>query len=197
MTWPIHGLVLRTPRLELRGMTEQLALQLADLLPDDVELDPSLILPDRRQRSLQSYARSVATWSPADWVLPFAVSSADGLIGLQALEGKDFAVRREVDTHSWLVASARGRGLGGEMRGAVLALAFGHLGATRAVTEAWQDNGPSLGVSRSLGYQPNGTSIVVRDGSPSVMVSLSLTAPKVPEVEVNGLSSCLALLGLA
>lgn len=196
MTWPIHGLVLRTPRLELRGLTEQLALQLAELLPDDVELDPSLILPDRRQRFLQYCARSVASWSPDDWVVLFAVSSADGLIGLQGLEGKEFAVRREVDTSSWLVPSARGRGLGREMRGAVLALAFGHLGAARAVTEAWEDNGPSLGVSRSLGYLPNSNTIVVRQGSPSVMVGLALTDPELLSVEVNGLSPCLALLGL-
>ena len=40
------------------------------------------------------------------------------------------------------------------MRRAVLALAFGPLGAEAAITSAWPDNGASLGVSQSLGYLP-------------------------------------------
>ena len=43
------------------------------------------------------------------------------------------------------------------MRTAVLALAFEGLDAEIALTEAWSDNEASLGVSRSLGYLPNGS----------------------------------------
>lgn len=197
MSWPPHELVLRTPRLTLCGLTEQLALELAEVLPPDVELDPALTLGDRAVGVLQAYSRTVATWSREDWVLPFAVRADERLVGLQGLEGRQFAVRREVETHSWLVPAARGRGIGREMRAAVLALAFGPLGATRAVTEAWEDNGPSLGVSRSLGYVPNGTQVVLRDGVPDVMVRMVLTDPDLPPVEVTGLEPCLPLLGLA
>ena len=197
MSWPPHQLVLRTPRLRLRGLTEQLALELAEMLPADVELDPALPLGDRAVGVLQAYSRTVATWSREDWVLPFAVCSDEGLVGLQGLEGRQFAVRREVETHSWLVPTARGRGIGREMRAAVLGLAFGPLGATRAVTEAWADNGPSLGVSRSLGYLPNGAKVVLRGGLPDVMVGMVLTEPDLPPVDVTGLEPCLPLLGLA
>jgi RimJ/RimL family protein N-acetyltransferase len=115
-------------------------------------------------------------------------------IGLQALEGKDFPVRREVDTHSWLVTAARGLGHGKAMRAAVLSLAFDHLGATAAVTEAVADNSASLGVSRSLGYVDSGTEERA-DGR--VMQHLRLDSWASPEpVHVEGLAECLPLLGL-
>jgi RimJ/RimL family protein N-acetyltransferase len=67
------------------------------------------------------------------------------------LEGQDFLVRRTVDSSSQLRTDARGRGWGKQMRRAVLALAFGPLGAELAVTSAWHHNRASLGVSRALG----------------------------------------------
>jgi RimJ/RimL family protein N-acetyltransferase len=60
------------------------------------------------------------------------------------------------------------------MRTAVLALAFGPLEAQAAITSAWQDNAASIGVSRALGYQPNGESAELRDGRADVMVHLRL-----------------------
>lgn len=203
MTWPLHDLVLRTADLELRALNEQTAGRLAHVLPDDVELDPALSdlrLPrpqQRRMHVLQAYWRQAGSWSPDDWVLPFAVSAGPELIGLQTLEGKHFAVRREVDTASWLVPSARGRGWGRQMRAAVLGLAFAHLGAVRAVTEAWADNAASLGVSRALGYLPNGTKVHDHGGQRRIMVKMVLENPDLPTVEVSGLPPCLPLLGLS
>jgi hypothetical protein len=43
-----------------------------------------------------------------------------------------------------------------------LALAFGPLQAQAAITSAWHDNHASLGVSRALGYRPNGESLHAR-----------------------------------
>jgi RimJ/RimL family protein N-acetyltransferase len=43
------------------------------------------------------------------------------------------------------------------MRAAVLELAFAGLGAVEAHSEARVENAASLGVSRKLGYEPNGT----------------------------------------
>lgn len=203
VTWPLQSLVLTTPRLVLRGLCEAEALHLAQVVPDDVELDPRLpllgVAQQRQLRFLQGYWLQLGSWSPHDWTLPFGVFHDGVLIGLQALEGKDFAVRRTVDTHSWLVPSARGRGLGKQMRSAVLALGFEHLGATHAVTEAWPDNAASLGVSRALGYTDNGVELHVRDGAPCLRVRLLLTvtawAPTTA-VQVTGLRPCLPLLGL-
>ena len=50
------------------------------------------------------------------------------------------------------------------MRGAVLALAFDGLGAESATTEAFVDNPASAGVSRALGYRPNGTGSIAPEG---------------------------------
>ena len=193
MTWPPHGLLLRTPDLELRGMTEAWAERLAGVVPDDVEHHPALAHFSPASDVLQAHWRNKGLWLPSDWVLELVVLHEGEPIGLQALEGKDFARERVVDTHSWLVAAARGRGWGKQMRAAVLELAFGHLGAVAAVTEAWADNASSLGVSRSLGYVDAGT----QDHDGRVMQHLRLTSWRSPwPVAVDGVAPCLALLGL-
>ena len=192
VTWPLHALVLRTPSLVLRGMTEADAGALAAMVPDDLEHDPRFPDLTSGQKVLRQYWRAVATWTVDDWELPF-VALLDGVpIGLQALEGKDFPVRRTVDSHSWLVASARGQGYGKQMRAAVLSLAFGHLGATTAVTEAWDDNASSLGVSRSLGYRDNGVDVHAGGRRMQRLLLEQWSGT----VEVEGLEECLALFGL-
>lgn len=65
---------------------------------------------------------------------------------------------RTVDSASHLAPDARGRGWGKQARRAVLAFAFGPLGAEYAVTSAWHHNAASLGVSRAVGYEDNGVS---------------------------------------
>jgi RimJ/RimL family protein N-acetyltransferase len=197
VSWPIHGLVLRTPDLELRGMTEADAVALASVKPADVESDPDL--PSVGHDWLQTYWRHYGSWRVDDWVLPFTVLHEGVPVGVQALEGKHFAVRRVVDSYSWLVHDVRGRGLGKQMRAAVLELAFAHLGATHAVTEAWEDNVASLGVSRALGYRENGVMIERRDGRAGRMQHLVLPAEEWRSpwpVAVEGLEPCLPLLGL-
>lgn len=194
VTWPLHGLVLRTPSLVLRGMTEVDALALAAIVPDDLEHDPSFPDLTGGQKVLRQYWRAAATWTVESWELPFVVLHDDVPIGLQALEGKDFRVRRTVDTHSWLVPSARGHGYGKQMRAALLSLAFEHLGATTAITEAWADNGSSLGVSRALGYRDNGVDVHA-GGRRMQRLLLDSWAPPFP-VEVEGVEDCLVLLGL-
>lgn len=196
MTWPLHQLVLTTPTLELRGMTETDAQDLAQVVPPDLEHDPALAHLSPAADVLQAYWRYNGSWSPSDWVICFTVLHDSRPIGLQALEGKDFAARRTVDTHSWLVADARGSGLGKQMRAAVLSLAFDHLDANYAITEAWEDNAASLGVSRSLGYTDNGVDV---HPGPKRMQRLLLprTAWSSPvPVGVAGLPACLPLLGL-
>jgi RimJ/RimL family protein N-acetyltransferase len=199
MAWPLHGLSLMTPDLVLRVMTEADALALGALVPDDVTMDPSH--PDLGARVEQTYWRHMAQWRQESWVLPFTVLRDGALLGVQALEGKDFAVRRVVDSYSWLLTSARGQGVGKQMRTAVLELAFRGLGATHAISEAYADNAASLGVSRALGYGANGFGIEKRDdgSGPVRMEHVVLPAadwrPPWP-VEISGLEPCLPLLGL-
>ena len=69
---------------------------------------------------------------------------------------------------------APGRGYGKQMRSAVLALAFGPLHAQAAITCAWHDNHASLGVSRALGYRPNGESLHAHGHRVDVMKHMRL-----------------------
>lgn len=199
MAWPLHDLELTTPDLVLRVMTEADALALGELVPEDVTHDPTL--PGLGHRVEQTYWRHMGQWRPDDWVLPFAVVRDGSLVGVQALEGKDFSARRVVDSYSWLVTAARGQGVGKQMRVAVLELGFRGLGAEYAISEAYADNAASLGVSRALGYVENGFAIERRDdgSGPVRMEHLLLAAadwrPPWP-VQISGLEPCLALFGV-
>jgi len=67
------------------------------------------------------------------------------------LKAPGLPVLREVKTESWLGVDYHRRGLGTEARTALLHLAFEELGAVAAVSEVFQDNAASQGVSRKLG----------------------------------------------
>jgi RimJ/RimL family protein N-acetyltransferase len=208
--WPLFDLRLSTPDLRLRPMTEADLAPIADLLPDDVEQDPGLASydfadprVDRGIVSHQAYWRAYGTWRPQSWRLSFVVRATDGeILGVQELEGDDFPTLRTVDSSSFLVTAARGRGLGKQMRAAVLALAFGPLRAEAAITSAWHDNHASLGVSRALGYQPNGESLHAHPGRVDVLKHLRLlradwlASGLGDQVEITGFDACLPLFGL-
>ena len=208
--WPLFGLVLRTPRLELRlPSLEQLA-ALGELAADGVH-DPARMPffvawtdrpPAERARSVLQYQWSQwGRWTPQSWSLELAVLAGGEVVGMQGLRATDFARTREVGTGSWLGRRHHGQGYGTEMRAAVLHLAFAGLGAEQARSGAFTDNAASLGVSRKLGYVEDGTArCVVRDRL-AVEQRLLLdrarweTHRTVP-VEVEGLLACLPLLGL-
>jgi RimJ/RimL family protein N-acetyltransferase len=165
--WPLHSLRLTTADLELRPTTEAELPALCAILPPDLEADPSATHYaglDQRAVLAQSYWRAMGTWSPHDWVLPFAVRHDGELVGMQALEGPDWTSERTVDSWSWLAAGVRGQGWGKQMRAAVLALAFGPLGARAAISSAVVDNLSSLGVSLALGYRDTHRSVLEHSG---------------------------------
>jgi RimJ/RimL family protein N-acetyltransferase len=89
--------------------------------------------------------------------LSFAVVVDGEVVGQQNITGADFKSLRTVNSFSFLARAHQGRGLGKEMRSAILHLAFAGLGASRADSDAFHDNLASVGLSRSLGYQENGT----------------------------------------
>ena len=168
--WPVLDLRIRVGDLELRPLVEADLAEVVRVMPADLELDPHatrFAVPEDVHRAVvvhQEYWRSYGTWTVGGWRFHLAVRRDGELLGLQELEGHDFPTLRTVDTSSWLVQEARGTGLGKAMRRAVLSLAFDHLGALAAITSAWHDNHASLGVSRSLGYRPNGESLMAREG---------------------------------
>jgi RimJ/RimL family protein N-acetyltransferase len=208
--WPLFDLRLTAPDLTLRPMTEADLGAMADLLPADVEQDPAAtryaIADDHLRRGIvlhQEYWRSVGTWRPGAWRLGFVVSAAEEIVGFQELEGNDFPTLRTVDTSSFLVQPARGRGYGKQMRRAVLALAFGPMAARAAITSAWHDNHASLGVSRAVGYRWNGEHYQARGDQVDVMVHMRLARADwvagdgAQGIEISGFDACRPLFGLA
>ena len=208
--WPLFDLRLSTPGLTLRPMAEADLAAIADLLPEDVEMDPARHSYESEDLRLsrgiqvhQAYWRAYGTWCPRAWRPGFVVRSAAGeILGVQELEGNDFLTLRTVDSSSFLIAAARGRGYGKQMRTAVLALAFGPLEAEAAITSAWHDNHASLGVSRALGYRPNGESLHSHPGKVDVMKHMRLLRADWlasgigANVEITGFGPCRPLFGL-
>jgi RimJ/RimL family protein N-acetyltransferase len=208
--WPLRGLRLTTPRLELRLPDDEELAALADVAAAGVhppERMPFIVPwtdlpPAERARSvLQHHWARQADWSPEDWSLNLTVFHAGRPVGSQTLGARHFAVLREVNSGSWLGLEHQGRGLGSEMRAAVLRLAFAGLGAGEAVSGAMAHNKASLRVSEKYGYRPDGIHrLVVRDQRVTeIRLRLSRErwaahAGSVP-VEITGLEPCLPLFG--
>jgi RimJ/RimL family protein N-acetyltransferase/predicted GNAT family acetyltransferase len=159
---PLTRLRLRTPRLELRVPTRAEARRLfavaqagihgPDVMPFEVPWTDDL--------------------DEADFVAHVTGSTPDSIRFTAFLDGAPIGVQgldfhaEWVTTGSWLGQTHQGRGLGTEMRAAVLTYAFGTRGATRARSGAIQGNAQSLGVSRKLGYEVAGSHVVSPRGEP-------------------------------
>jgi RimJ/RimL family protein N-acetyltransferase len=208
--WPLTGLRLQTPELELRWPSLDDLCALADLAAagvHDPEQQPFLVpwtdaSPEERARgTLQYHWSRWGSWKPSDWMLELAVLRDGVVVGTQGIGGREFAVLREVHTGSWLGRAYQGQGIGTQMRAAVLQLAFDGLGARWAVSEAFDDNPASLGVSRKLGYRDDGIEWHVVRGRPALTRRLRLAqadwqAARTVPVQIHGLPPCLPLFGL-
>ncbi len=169
--WPLLGLRLATPRLVLAPLRDSDMPDLLDLVLDGVHEPGAMpfLLPwteaprdELIPNTLRYWWTSRGALVPTDWALPFVVRMSGTVLGVQDLMAKDFAVTRTVHTGSYLGLAHQGRGIGTEMRAAVLDFAFDHLKADRADSSAFTDNPASLRVSEKLGYQFDGTRVVQR-----------------------------------
>jgi RimJ/RimL family protein N-acetyltransferase len=153
-----------TPRLELRGATDELLEELvpavreghADAVPppfDDpmslYESDPAL----RVHKWLQGIWRGRGSITSDFWRLNLIVVVDGQAAGIQDIIGTDFDTYGTLITFSWLSAEYRRQGLGREMREAALHLSFEGFGAAEAASEAFVDNAGSNRVSEALGYE--------------------------------------------
>ena len=208
--WPLFGLEIETPRLLLRPVRDEDLPGLAQAALDGIH-DPLRTPfsspwtdadPADLPRNLAEYQWGLRTRvSPGHWTIAFAVHFEGRVVGAQDLLAHDFAHRRTVDTGSWLTASAQGRGVGTEMRAALLQFAFDALGAEWAESGAATWNEASLTVSRKLGYERNGvTRVSPRPGEPTDEQRLrlakeSFVRPAWP-LRVRGADAALAQLGI-
>jgi RimJ/RimL family protein N-acetyltransferase len=207
--WPLFGLRLRVEAIELRLPTDEELAALAELAAQGVHAPDEMPFyvpwtrrgpPELQRRFMQHHWGARAGWEQDDWTLNLGIFRAGEPLGSQAIRAKGFAVRRTVDTGSWLGVRHQGRGVGTAMRTAVLALAFDGLGALEARTGAFEDNPASLRVTRKLGYRENGYAIHDREGRRVqellfVMTVEDWRARLRPEVEVEGLDVCRGLFG--
>ena len=170
--WPPHSLHIRTERLTLSPVREADWEPLVNLVRagiHDPEFMPFMVPftrmaePERTYNAVRYYAAAQGMCNPQDWKLPLAVRDQDGVVGIQEISAKQFAVVRCVNTGSWLAQRFQGRGYGVEMRAAVVRFAFETLGAVRAESAAFDDNRASIAVSQKLGYQHNGHHLHLRD----------------------------------
>jgi RimJ/RimL family protein N-acetyltransferase len=207
--WPLFGLVVRTPRLELRYPDDHDLLVLADLATDihEPDLRPFSVAwnlgtdDEVRQRLVQYHWARRGDWSAEAWRLELATVVDGEVVGTQGLHGGHLAVGRTVATGSWLGRRHQGRGIGTEMRAAVLHLAFAGLGVERAETGAIEGNERSLRVTTTLGYRPNGDAIHI-DGDERrrelryVLSREDWEHRRRDDIELVGLEPCLPLFGL-
>jgi RimJ/RimL family protein N-acetyltransferase len=207
--WPFFSLRITTPRLELRYPCDDELFALAGVLSTGIH-DPSTMpfsepwtrasSPELERNALQFWWSRRASLTPDDWALPFAVFEDGAPLGVQDVAARHFATARTVTTGSWLVQHAQGRGVGKEMRAAVLHFAFAGLDAAEAYTSAFEDNPASLGVTRALGYRPNGSRIDAREGNAVRHLEFALTRENWEQrrrdgITISGLDPCLPLLG--
>lgn len=208
--FPLVGLRLRTPRLELRLPSPEELAALAEAAADGVH-DPRtmpFLVPwtDRPAAEvargvIQHHWSTLGEWTPDDWFLDLAVFHEGAVVGAQGIRARDLAITRRVGTGSWLGRRHQGQGIGTEMRAAVLELAFTGLGAEEAVSSAFADNRASHAVSRKLGYQPNGIDRRAIRGGLTVDHRMLLTRAdwerhRTVPVTVEGLGPCRPLFGL-
>ena len=211
-SYPPLNLRVSTPRLVLAGATDELLERLipvvragvADAGPAPPFDDPMSLYadsPEREWRWLRAIwagrSRVEASW----WRLYFVVIVDGEPAGMQDLIGEEFAAFGTVSTFSWLGPRHRGRGIGREMRAAVLHLAFAGLAAREAASEAFADNHASNRVSQALGYEPNGTGWATRRGEAARLTRWKLTRDRWDQarradIALAGVDDCRPVLGL-
>lgn len=206
---PLYRLRLLTPRLELRLGTHEELVELGRLaergvhppeeMPFAVAWTDQIGEPDFLDGFVGYHEGHLRDWSHERWELGLLVWEGGRLVGTQGIFSKEFRERRHVGTGSWLGREYQGRGIGTEMRAAVLEFAFRGLGATEAESGWLEGNAASRRISEKLGY----VEVAVHSKSPrgvpvpehEVRVARDRWVCPV-EVTIENLEPCLPLFGV-
>jgi RimJ/RimL family protein N-acetyltransferase len=208
--WPPAAVVVRTPRVELRWPSSDDLVALAALAGEGIHDEAfmpfgapwSLGAPAEVARNvLRWHWRTWSEWDPAKWSWNPVVLVEGRVVGTQGVSATAFGVTHTVHSGSWLGRAHQGQGLGKEMRAAMLHLAFAGLDAEWAHTSAFEDNEPSLGVTRGLGYRPNGERTVsVQDRPRRELLFLLARADwertRRCDIELEGVEAARPMFGL-
>jgi RimJ/RimL family protein N-acetyltransferase len=182
--WPLFDLEVVTPRVTLRYIDDELGESLVEVASAGIhdpgfmpfampwtDTDPAVF----GQQMFQYWWKCRTNTSIDTWDINLAVLVDGEVVGATGLGGRGFPTTRRFETGSWLGRRSQGTGLGTELRTATLHLGFIGLDPPSATTGAFFDNGPSLGVTHKLGYEPNGVDVNVRRGEPAETLRYHMT----------------------
>lgn len=197
---------MRTPRLELRLPTDDEVLELAHLaeqgvhppeeMPFFVPWTDGIGKPGFIESFVSFHSTLLEQWSPSKWHLLLGVWVDGEPVGTQ---GANLTEPGVAETGSWLGQRFQGRGIGTEMRGAMLTLLFEGIRLDTATSGAIADNVATARVSEKLGYELAGEDVVSPRGVPVRHRIFALTRERWQSpfsVEIEGLEPCLPLFGL-
>jgi RimJ/RimL family protein N-acetyltransferase len=207
---PLYALELRTPRLELRLGSRAELVELGELAragvhpPEEMPFEIPWTDRSDEPRFVEDFVAyhetTLREWRLERWSLNLLAFFEGRPVGSQSMRGEEFSARREIDTGSWLGRAYQRKGLGTEMRVAVLELAFRVLGAQAALSGSVLGNESSKRVSERLGYSIVGTGSIAPRGESVEKYDLRIErdqwlAPLA--VEVGGAERCLHLFGIS
>jgi RimJ/RimL family protein N-acetyltransferase len=209
--YPPLNVRVHTPALSLLGATDARLARLVPIVRQGVVTgppwpfdDPSSLYKDSPEREwtwLQRIWAGRGRVTDSFWRLYFVVVVDGEPVGMQDLIGREFATFGTVSSFSWLAPGVRRRGLGREMRQAVLHLAFEGLGAREAESDAFFDNHASNRVSEAIGYEPNGLDRDTRRGEVAAIRRWRLTREqwakgRRDDISLAGVDDCRPVLGI-
>jgi RimJ/RimL family protein N-acetyltransferase len=167
--YPPLGLAVRTPRLIIQPADEQCAAELANAVvkhgvhdPSHMPFDPPWTDLPKIEKAQKAF-RNAMSRDPHQltfavrYQLTFAVryqrtpNSPIGEVSIRGIDGKEWG-HASVETGSWLLRPEHGKGVGTEVRQAMLALIFDGLGKDYALTASFDNNPASIAVTQKLGY---------------------------------------------
>jgi RimJ/RimL family protein N-acetyltransferase len=206
---PLLGLRITAGPLELRGITDDLMVPLAELAvggihpPGSMPFGEAWSLAPAAEMPLnvaQYHWGRRAEFSPKKWTADLAVCWEGELAGSQGIGAEDYLVTRTAHTGSWLGWRFQGRGIGTAMRQVICAFAFDHLAAEYLTSSAFTDNQASLAVSKKVGYERQGVQHVERLGKRATLRHLMLEPASLVRYEhplsVSGLPEFRRSIGL-
>ncbi len=163
--YPLYALRIAAGPLELRVVRDEDIAPLVALAEDGIHdaAEMPFAIPwssapaDELPLAMaQHYWGSRAGQTKAAWSLEFVVRREGEVVGIQAIDTKDFLVTRTGETGSWLARRFHGQGIGTLMRQVICEVAFDHLDFEEVTSGAFVDNPASRAVSRKVGYRENG-----------------------------------------
>lgn len=203
------GLRIRAGELELHGISDDDVVTLLDLArrgihpPEQMPFSTPWTDQPPEQLPLafaQYHWGTRAGFRTEAWQLNLAVTWKGKVVGTQGFSTTNYLVTRSGETGSWLGRDHQGLGIGTRMRQALCAFLFDHLDAEEITSSAFVDNAASLGVSRKVGYRPNGIRRMIRRTGEwqanQMLVLTPNTFVRGPAIDVEGVGPVRRLIGL-